>query len=119
MRDFHNNCRFPTVCSEVIQSLKDGGLDDRLANHIASLFIRSPIPVYEKELAFPCCQKEQAEEILERLNAKESPAKAENGDTLTPVKTKPIRNVQSLNNMLQAAADQSEEQREEVKTEED
>ena len=78
VRDFHNDCHFPTVCGEVIQSLREGGLDERLANHIGKLFIRSPIPVYEKELAFPCCQKEQAEQILERLTAAASPAKADN-----------------------------------------
>ena len=28
----------------------------RLAIHISSIFSRSPIPVYEREIAFPCCQ---------------------------------------------------------------
>lgn len=35
--------------------LRENGLDERLAYHFASLFRRSPIPVYEKELMFPCC----------------------------------------------------------------
>ena len=33
----------------------DNGLDPRLAYHIGTLFRRVPIPVYEKELMFPCC----------------------------------------------------------------
>ena len=45
----------------------EGGLDERLAQHIASLFVRSPIPVYEKEVAFPCCEREQAEEIIDQI----------------------------------------------------
>lgn len=57
----------------------NGGLDERLATHIASLFIRSPIPVYEKELAFPCCQKDTAEEIIAKIEK-------QNSKVLTPVK---------------------------------
>lgn len=55
VKDFHNDLIFKKICPEVQQALTNGGLDERLANHIASLFIRSPIPVYEKELVFPCC----------------------------------------------------------------
>ena len=46
----------------------------RLATHVSSLFARSPVPVYEKELAFPCCQDDHDkdhEEIkidVEKLN---------------------------------------------------
>ena len=70
VKDFHNDCHFRKICPEVKQALTgEGGLDDRLATHVASLFIRSPIPVYEKELAFPCCQKEQADEIIEKINS--------------------------------------------------
>ena len=36
--------------------LMENGLDSRLAYHISTLFIRAPIPVYQKELMFPCCQ---------------------------------------------------------------
>lgn len=35
---------------EHFQYLKDNGLDDRLAHHIASLFVRDPIPTYDNEL---------------------------------------------------------------------
>ena len=87
VREFHNDVHFSTVCPEVIKSLREGGLDRRLAAHIGQLFIRSPIPVYEKELAFPCCQKEEeSKELLDRINA--SPAKVSHGSStgLTPVK---------------------------------
>jgi len=30
--------------------LKEGGLDDRMAYHVASLFVRDPIPTYDNEL---------------------------------------------------------------------
>ena len=33
-----------------VSFLKDQGIDDRLAFHIASLFIRDPIPTYDNEL---------------------------------------------------------------------
>jgi hypothetical protein len=29
------------------------GMDYRLAYHIASLFVRAPVPAYERELQFP------------------------------------------------------------------
>lgn len=29
---------------------KEGGLDERLAYHVASLFVRDPIPTYSNEL---------------------------------------------------------------------
>ena len=74
VKDFHNDCNFRKICPEVKQALAAGGLDDRLATHIASLFVRTPIPVYEKELAFPCCKKEQADEIIERINSQGVPA---------------------------------------------
>jgi len=35
--------------------LEANGVDLRLSNHIASLFIRAPVPAYEKEFMFPCC----------------------------------------------------------------
>jgi hypothetical protein len=60
---------------DVLKSLSEGGIDQRLADHIASLFIRSPIPVYEKEIAFPCCEKEQAEEIIQKVVADATPTK--------------------------------------------
>ena len=76
VKDFHNDSDFKKVCPDLRTKMLEGGLDSRLATHVASLFIRSPVPVYEKELAFPCCQKEEAEEILEHIAAtKQSPAK--------------------------------------------
>ena len=67
VKDFHNDLWFKKICPEVKQSLQDGGLDERLSNHVASLFIRCPIPVYEKELAFPCCSQEVADEIIDKI----------------------------------------------------
>ena len=75
VRDFHNDCHFKPVCPDVIKSLSEGGVDQRLADHVASLFIRSPIPVYEKEIAFPCCEKEQAEEIISKVVSDATPTK--------------------------------------------
>ena len=40
------------MCAEVRLALIREGLDERLADHVAQLFIRSPMPVYEAELAF-------------------------------------------------------------------
>lgn len=77
VKEFHNDVIFKKVCPEVLQALTEKGLDKRLADHVASLFIRSPIPVYENELAFPCCQ-EASEEIRKRLVCcSNSPAKKE------------------------------------------
>ena len=51
---------------------------------MASLFIRSPIPVYEKELVFPCCQKEDADELIEKINlTTASPAKNRSSTSVT------------------------------------
>ena len=50
--------------------LLENGLDDRLAFHISSLFIRAPVPVYEKELMFPCCIEESDEEYGSPLQSK-------------------------------------------------
>ena len=55
VKDFHNDLNFRKICPEVRKRLQAQGLDNRLADHIASLFVRTPIPVYEKELVFPCC----------------------------------------------------------------
>ena len=76
VKDFHNDLHFKKICPDVKQALATGGLDERLATHVASLFIRSPIPVYEKEIAFPCCKKEVADELIEKINqTTTSPAK--------------------------------------------
>mmetsp|Transcript_43119 Transcript_43119/g.57048 ORF Transcript_43119/g.57048 Transcript_43119/m.57048 type:complete len:353 (+) Transcript_43119:1160-2218(+) len=66
VKDFHNDLHFRKLCPEVRQALQKHGLDDRLSDHITSLFVRSPIPVYEKELVFPCCQASSAH-IMEGL----------------------------------------------------
>ena len=55
VKDFHNDNNFRKICNDLVESMLQGGLDKRLADHVASLFVRCPIPVYEKELAFPCC----------------------------------------------------------------
>ena len=68
VKNYHNDVHWKKICPEVKQALKEGGLDERLATHIASLFVRAPVPCYEKELAFPCCQKEQADELIEHIN---------------------------------------------------
>ena len=48
----------------------------RLATHIASLFARSPIPVYEKELAFPCRHGKDDEEIKQENQSNSPTSKA-------------------------------------------
>jgi len=53
VKNFHNDVNFRKLCAEVRLALIREGLDERLADHIAQLFIREPIPVYEPELAFP------------------------------------------------------------------
>ena len=50
--------------------LLENGLDDRLAFHISSLFVRAPVPVYEKELMFPSCIEESDEEQESPLQTK-------------------------------------------------
>ena len=59
VKDFHNDLDRQRVCNEALTMLLDNGLDQRLAYHISSLFIRAPIPVYEKELMFPCCERKK------------------------------------------------------------
>lgn len=72
VKDFHNDADCGKPCPEILQALGKGGLDQRLAAHIASLFIRSPIPAYEKELSFP----NPSEIIEKRRMTKETAAKA-------------------------------------------
>lgn len=38
------------MCHHVMKMLRKGGLDEKLAYHVAALFIRSPVPAYEREL---------------------------------------------------------------------
>merc|ERR1712176_707952 len=52
-KDFHNDIK-TFVCPCMSEILQENGIDDRLAYHIGTLFRRAPIPVYEKELMFPC-----------------------------------------------------------------
>mmetsp|Transcript_3095 Transcript_3095/g.2085 ORF Transcript_3095/g.2085 Transcript_3095/m.2085 type:complete len:149 (+) Transcript_3095:811-1257(+) len=42
----YNDCLRLPVSQSHIKFLKENGLDDRLAYHIASLFVRDPIPTY-------------------------------------------------------------------------
>lgn len=56
VQDFHNDFiltkQKDTICG---QYLEEAGIDSRLSSHISSLFLRSPVPAYEKEFMFPCC----------------------------------------------------------------
>ena len=56
VKDFHNDLERQRHSEDALQMLMENGLDARLAYHISTLFIRAPIPVYQKELMFPCCQ---------------------------------------------------------------
>ena len=56
VKDHHNDLADQKVCPQSLDHLLKQGLDMRLAIHISSIFSRSPIPVYEREIAFPCCQ---------------------------------------------------------------
>ena len=60
VKNFHNDLHFRKLCPEVKEALMKQGLDDRLSDHISSIFMRCPIPVYEKELVFPCCESSSA-----------------------------------------------------------
>jgi hypothetical protein len=42
-------------CLIAKEYLEANGVQQRLADHISSLFIRAPVPAYEKEFMFPCC----------------------------------------------------------------
>lgn len=53
VRHFHNDTKRLPVCLNAMQILTEAGVDERLAYHVASLFIRAPIPAYEKEFMFP------------------------------------------------------------------
>ena len=56
VKDFHNDLIGQRHSEDSFKMLLENGLDKRLAYHVSTLFIRSPIPVYQKELMFPCCQ---------------------------------------------------------------
>lgn len=52
VKDKHFDTVQYKVDSEHMEYLKkQGGLDDRLAFHIASLFVRDPVPTYDNELS--------------------------------------------------------------------
>lgn len=56
VKDFHNDFILSKqTCPASKQMLLENGLDERLANHISMLFLRAPVPAYEKEFMFPCC----------------------------------------------------------------
>jgi glutamate--cysteine ligase catalytic subunit len=48
-RDACGDCLF---CKEYLMS---HNIDKRLCQHIGNIFIRAPVPAYEKEFMFPCC----------------------------------------------------------------
>ena len=70
VKDFHNDLEKQRVPEDALNMLLENGLDDRLAFHISSLFIRAPVPVYEKELMFPSCAEESDEKFESPLQAK-------------------------------------------------
>jgi glutamate--cysteine ligase catalytic subunit len=47
--EFHDNLQYKPNPDHIALLKKETGLNDRLAFHIASLFIRDPIPSFEKE----------------------------------------------------------------------
>lgn len=49
VKDAYNDTIPYNVKPEHIEFLKQGGLDDKLAFHVASLFVRDPIPTYDNE----------------------------------------------------------------------
>ena len=54
VKDFHNDTKVFPICDNALQILTESGVDRRLAYHVATLFVRAPIPAYEKEfLLFP------------------------------------------------------------------
>ena len=55
IKDFHNDLDSQRVDENALAMLLENGLDQRLAFHISSLFIRAPIPVFKEDLMFPCC----------------------------------------------------------------
>jgi len=61
VQDFHNDIR-TAVCDQALKLLSDNGVDERLSYHVASLFRRAPIPVYEKELMFSCCDEHECKD---------------------------------------------------------
>ena len=58
--------------------LLSSGLDRRLAYHISSLFIRSPLPVFKKDLMFPCCSNKCKTPAEEKSAKEHSPQFAPN-----------------------------------------
>ena len=66
------------------------GMDYRLAYHIASLFVRAPIPAYERELQFPstshCMSSERKkEESDDEKDQEESKSESTDNTNSSPV----------------------------------
>lgn len=62
VQDFHNDVilkKNARDCIIACEYLSANNIDKRLGGHICNLFIRSPIPAYEKEFMFPCCGHQQ------------------------------------------------------------
>lgn len=60
VQDFHNDLiLFKCDCLYSKGYLEENNIDQRLVNHIMSLFIRAPVPAYEKEFMFPCCHQQR------------------------------------------------------------
>ena len=73
VRDFHNDLDKQRVDQGALTMLLSSGLDRRLAYHISSLFIRSPLPVFKKDLMFPCCSNKCKTHAEEESTREQSP----------------------------------------------
>jgi len=62
IQNYHNDTRRFPVCVLSMQEFKHAGLDPRMAYHMASLFVRSPVPAYQNELEFP-----EIEELTQKM----------------------------------------------------
>ena len=59
VKDFHNDLYKFRVDKDFMNMLLESGLDQRLAYHIGSLFVRAPVPVFEGDLAVCTPKKKQ------------------------------------------------------------
>lgn len=59
--DVNDTCILP-VCAKIMNELQAGGVDKRLAYHVATMLIRSPVPAYSTEIDL-----EEMEKIREQI----------------------------------------------------
>ena len=69
VKDKHHDTTQYKVNPEHVEYLKNEGLDERLAFHIASLFVRDPIPTYTKELEEDKVDDDQTSGHFENLQS--------------------------------------------------